>query len=66
MSVVINRDLCQGYARCVGIAPDVFDLDDEDLGIVVDPDPPEALRSDVDHAVDGCPMKAIRWEPRPN
>jgi ferredoxin len=36
------------------------------LGIVVDPDPPEALRSDVDHAVDGCPMKAIRWEPRPN
>ena len=30
MRVEVDRDRCEGNAVCVGIAPDLFDLDDED------------------------------------
>ncbi|MBS2091098.1 ferredoxin, partial [Klebsiella pneumoniae] len=28
--VIVDRDRCEGNAVCLGIAPDIFDLDDED------------------------------------
>ena len=34
MKVVVDRDRCEGNAVCVGIAPDLFDLDDEDYAVV--------------------------------
>ena len=34
MHVEVDRDRCEGNAVCVGIAPDLFDLDDEDYGHV--------------------------------
>jgi ferredoxin len=30
MRVEVDRDRCEGNAVCVGIAPDLFDLDDEE------------------------------------
>ena len=30
MRVVVDRDLCEANGVCAGLAPDVFDLDDED------------------------------------
>ncbi|MBL7508020.1 ferredoxin, partial [Escherichia coli] len=30
MRVIVDRDRCEGNAVCLGIAPDIFDLDDED------------------------------------
>jgi ferredoxin len=32
--VEVDRDRCEGNAVCVGIAPDIFDLDDEDYAVV--------------------------------
>ena len=32
MRVDVDRDLCESNAVCVGIAADIFELDDEDLG----------------------------------
>ena len=41
MRVEVDRDRCEGNAVCVGIAPDLFDLDDEDYAVVkADPCPP--------------------------
>lgn len=35
--VKIVRELCDGLANCVGVAPTVFQLDDEHKAIVLDP-----------------------------
>lgn len=41
MRVEVDRDRCEGNAVCVGIAPDLFELDDEDYAVVkADPYPP--------------------------
>ena len=34
MRVHVDRDRCEGNAVCVGIAPDLFDLDDDDYAVV--------------------------------
>ena len=40
MRVEVDHDRCEGNAVCVGIAPDVFDLDDDDYAVVkADPVP---------------------------
>jgi ferredoxin len=45
---------------CVATAPDVFDLDDEGLSHVIDP---EAGDEDLlREAAEGCPMQAIMLE----
>lgn len=45
MRVEVDRDRCEGNAVCVGIAPDLFDLDDEDYAVVKsDPVPPGRRR----------------------
>lgn len=59
MRVVVDRDRCEGNAVCVGIAPDLFELDDEDYVMVtVDPVPAdqEAL---AEQAIDECPRAAL-------
>jgi ferredoxin len=30
MRLVVNPDRCQGHALCASVAPDLFELDDED------------------------------------
>ncbi len=40
MRVIVDHDRCEGNAVCMGIAPDIFDLDDEDYAVVkLDPIP---------------------------
>jgi ferredoxin len=60
MKVKVDRDVCIGSAMCVATAPDVFDLDDEGLSYVMDP---EAGDDDLLlEAAEGCPMQAIILE----
>ena len=33
--IVIDRELCSGYANCLDAAPEVFDVDDHDIAVVV-------------------------------
>jgi ferredoxin len=59
MRVEVDRDLCESNAVCVGIAPDVFDLGDDDLAAVrVDEVPPDR-QADVREAVAMCPKIAL-------
>jgi ferredoxin len=62
MHLRVDRDLCEANALCTGIAPDVFDLDDEDELVVLRPEPDEALREPVEQAVASCPKQALFLE----
>ena len=59
MHVEVDRDRCEGNAVCLGIAPDLFDLDDEDYA-VVKADPVPAGQEDLaEQAVTECPRAAL-------
>ena len=65
MRVEVDRDLCESNGVCVGIAPDVFALDDEDLAVVTFDEIPGDREDDVRRAVELCPKIAltIRQDP---
>ncbi len=44
---------------CVGIAPEVFDLDDDDTLHILVPEPSADLADRVRQAVDSCPKRAL-------
>jgi ferredoxin len=57
IGVKVDRALCIGSGDCVDTAPDVFQLDEEDKAVVVDPD--GAPVDDVVQAAGNCPVSAI-------
>ena len=59
MRVNVDRDRCEGNAVCLGIAPDMFDLDDEDYAVVkTDPIPP-GQEDLAEQAIAECPRAAL-------
>jgi ferredoxin len=59
MRVEVDRDRCEGNAVCVGIAPDLFDLDDEDYAVVkVDPVPDDE-EAVAEQSIAECPRAAL-------
>ncbi|MBF6332673.1 ferredoxin [Nocardia transvalensis] len=62
MKLSVDFDQCEANGICVGIAPDVFELDDEDqLHLAVSEVPADRL-DDVQTAVAQCPKAALRLE----
>ena len=59
MKVVVDYDLCESNAICMGIEPTVFEVRDDDFLYVLDETPAEALRPKVEEAVRRCPKQAI-------
>jgi ferredoxin len=57
IEVTVDRSLCIGSGDCVDTAPDVFQLDEEDKAVVIDPD--GASVDDVVTAAGNCPVSAI-------
>mgnify|MGYP001384060466 FL=1 len=62
MKVVVDYDLCESNAVCMAIAPEVFEVRDDDFLYVLDENPPEELRSKMEEAVRRCPKQAISLE----
>lgn len=59
MRVSVDPLACEANAVCVGLAPDVFDLDDDDrLRILREEVPPDEVDR-VRHAVRSCPKAAL-------
>jgi ferredoxin len=57
VTIEVDRQLCYGFGDCVDSAPGVFELDGEDVSIVVD-----AEAADLDTlmmAAQDCPVDAI-------
>ena len=57
--VVVDFDLCESNAVCMGIAPEVFEVRDDDFLYVLQEEPPDELRAKVEEAVQRCPKQAI-------
>ena len=62
MKVVVNFDLCESNAICMGIAPEVFEVREDNFLYILDENPPESLRPQVEAAVAACPRAAITLE----
>jgi len=59
MEIGVDRLLCEANAVCVGLAPDVFDLDEEEE-LVIQPGPvPDGQVERVTSAIKGCPKNAL-------
>ncbi|MEY2566859.1 MAG: ferredoxin [Actinomycetota bacterium] len=59
MRVVVDYDLCESNAVCMAVAPEVFEVRDDDNLYVLQDEPPEELRAKVEEAVRRCPKQAI-------
>jgi ferredoxin len=62
MKVVVNYDLCESNAVCMGIAPEVFEVRDDDFLYLLDEHPPDSMRPKIEEAVRQCPKQAISIE----
>lgn len=54
-----DLDLCQGHAMCELEAPDYFRVPKRGKVEILDPEPPEDARAEVQNAVDMCPTQAL-------
>ena len=61
IKVHIDLNLCQSHGECVAIAPDLFQLDENDF-IVWQEEVDDSRRADLEAAVNTCPMTAISIE----
>lgn len=59
MRVSIDEMLCEGHALCQGVAPDIFQVGDDDMARVLIPEPSEDRHDDVRKAAMSCPKQAI-------
>jgi ferredoxin len=57
IQVTVDRALCIGSGDCVDTTPNVFQLDEEDKAVVVDPD--GASVDEIVQAAGNCPVSAI-------
>ena len=58
MRIVVDLTRCQGYAQCVFLAPEVFELHGEEA-LRYDPAVPNEQVKRVRQAVAACPVQAI-------
>lgn len=59
--VRVDAGLCEGHALCIQLAPDVFDLSDDEVANASQADGQwdEDTWDNVKSAVDACPRQAI-------
>lgn len=62
MRVRVDLKQCESNALCMGVAPEVFLLDDDDVLHVIDESPDESLRPKILDAIRLCPKQAISLE----
>jgi len=64
MRIRVNADKCTGHARCYGLAPDLFDMDDYGLSSVVRVGTvPAEFEDKARLAIVNCPEYAIEEFP---
>jgi len=59
--VHVDMNLCQSHGECVYVAPDIFELGDDDV-LRWREDITDEERELAQEAADACPMLAIRLE----
>lgn len=62
MKVIVDFDACMSNAQCVVAAPDVFEVREDGMLYVLQEEPPESVRAQVENAARLCPTQAITIE----
>ena len=52
-------DACQGYANCVDAAPDVYDIDDDGVVVLLKEEIADDERPRIEEAARSCPVNAL-------
>lgn len=64
LHVVADYKKCEGYANCIAAAPDVFDIDDEGVVIVLRDAVESSESVRVSESVRSCPVAALTLSER--
>lgn len=59
MKIKVDFDLCESNALCEALAPEVFELDDNDYLVIKQEDVTDENRANVQKAIAACPRSAI-------
>ncbi len=59
MKVVVDFDLCEANAVCMGVAPEIFCVEEDDTLTILQENPARELRRKLEEAVRLCPKQAI-------
>lgn len=62
MKIVVDWDKCESHGQCEFAAPDVFSINDEGDLDVLEENPTESARVEVEEAARRCPTRAITVE----
>ena len=55
----VDPDLCTGCGACADTCPEVFQLGDDNIARVTNPQ--GAGEDRIQEAIDSCPVEAISW-----
>ena len=62
MKIIVDRDRCQGHARCLAEGPDIYVLDDLGYNSTNNDDVPADLAGQARRGALACPEQAITVE----
>ena len=62
MKILVDTDLCEANALCMGSCPEVFRVEENDTLTILMQEIPEHLRPQIEEAVRLCPRQALRLE----
>jgi ferredoxin len=60
MQIHAERDRCEGHGMCVATAPEVYDLDDDAIVLVLHEPVPPDLEDQAEAGAQACPVAALR------
>jgi len=62
MKAIVDADTCTGCGLCVETCPEVFEMGDESVAVVIADPVPAAVEDTCQEAADNCPVEAITVE----
>ena len=62
MRIVADRERCEGHGLCADVAPEVYELDDDAIVVLVHETVPPALDRKAEAGARVCPVAALRVE----
>lgn len=62
MKAKVDRDACIGCELCTIVCPEVFEMDDEQIAVVIADPVPSEVEEEAKEAEDSCPTDAITIE----
>lgn len=62
VKIILDKVRCDGLGMCEAAAPDIFEVGEDGIVVVLDESPDEDRRDEVAQAIESCPVLALRLE----